>query len=238
MRNRSVRNSFCSSARRSSASACRNLANSPCGSRTTWKNCSADMPMASAISSSASRARVETVCQRPPRSSASRILAGSLVRPVPCTLGRSCCGRRVMRKCRSPIVVSNITSVRTVAPAWSERSRLVLFRSPGTRPYSANPIASSRVVLPAPVSPCSRKSPEPARSSKETSAVPPNAPNAVTRSRCGRISLPPPAARPPSGAAPSRAAPSGAGRGPGVSPYRRPGGRTRTPRPAVRARPA
>ena len=46
--------------------------------------------MASAISSSASLARVETACQVPPVSSSSRIRAGSLVVPVPCTLGRTC----------------------------------------------------------------------------------------------------------------------------------------------------
>ena len=54
----------------SSASACRNFANSPCGSSTTWKNCSADMPIRSAISASASPTRVDGA-QDPPVSSSS-----------------------------------------------------------------------------------------------------------------------------------------------------------------------
>jgi len=57
------------------------------------------------------------------------------------------------------MVASSSTSVAVRGAAWSERSRLAVPRSPGTRPYRANAIASSSVVLPAPVSPCSRNRP-------------------------------------------------------------------------------
>ena len=61
-------------------------ANSPCGSSTTWKNWSADMPIRSAISASASPTRVETACQDPPVSSSSRTFACSVVVPAPRSL--------------------------------------------------------------------------------------------------------------------------------------------------------
>ena len=111
LRNRSVPNSRCSSLARFSASACRNLANSPCGSSTTWKNWSADIPIRSAISVSASPARVETACQDAPANSSSSTFACSVVVPVPRSLGRSCSGLRVIRIRRPPMVASSWTSV-------------------------------------------------------------------------------------------------------------------------------
>ena len=134
-RNLSVPNSFCSSRALASASACRNCANWPCGRSTTWKNCSADMPIRSAISVSASPMRVDLTSQSPAGvSSASSTDACSLVTPVPDFFGRSCSGLRVIRSRRPPIVASSSTSVRTPAGAWSDLSLRVLPRSPGTRP--------------------------------------------------------------------------------------------------------
>src|SRR5579862_4388966 len=100
-----------------------------------------------------------------------------------------------MRSRRTPSVASSSTSVAVPGAAWSERSRLAVPRSPGTRPYRANAIASSSVVLPAPVSPCRRK--RPSRSSKTTVSWPANAPKAVTRRRCGRTSALPRRVREP-----------------------------------------
>ena len=91
--------------------------------------------MRSLISASASPTRVDLTSQAPVAAdSSSRTEAGSLVMPVPDLFGRSCSGLRVIRSRRPPIVASSSTSVGTLAAAWSERSRLVLPRTPGTPP--------------------------------------------------------------------------------------------------------
>ena len=69
------------------------------------------MPIRSAISASASPARVETARQDPPVSSSSKTFAGTVVVPVPRSLARSCSGWRVMRIRRPPSVASRRTSV-------------------------------------------------------------------------------------------------------------------------------
>ena len=93
------------------------------------------MPMRSRISWSASTTRTDLLSQVPAAvRSSSRIAACSLVTPVPDFFGRSCSGLRVIRRCLPPMVASSSTSVASPGAAWSERRRLALPRSPGTRP--------------------------------------------------------------------------------------------------------
>ena len=182
---RSVANRRCSSSPRRALSARRNCANSPCGSSTTWKNWSALMPSSGSSSAAASSMRVDTEAQLPARSSSRWTRACSVVVPAPRALGRSCAGLRVIRQRRPPRVTSSSTSVRTAGSAWSDRSRPVLPRTPGTRPNSAKPMPSSSVVLPDPVSPCSRNRPLAASRSRSTSTSPAKGPKARRRMRCG-----------------------------------------------------
>lgn len=107
----------------------------PCGSSTTWQNCSRLMPSSCSISSPISWWERLSGSQPSPVCSRSRLWALSLVVPVPRFLGRSCSGRRVISNRRPPAVSSRVTSVGVSAAAWSLR-RLVpgAWRGPGTEP--------------------------------------------------------------------------------------------------------
>ena len=88
--NRPVSNKRSSRSSRSAVSARRNRAKSPCGSSTTWKNWSADMPRRSLIASPTSSARVRSVAEQsagpgPIQRSSTR--CRSVVRPRPFGLG-------------------------------------------------------------------------------------------------------------------------------------------------------
>ncbi len=115
------------------------LANWPCGNRTTWWNCSADMPSRSDSSASTSPARVERELPTAPAlssHSSSATLAGSVVPPTPRTLGRSCAGERVIRSRRPAIE----TSSRTLVRASAER---VVGAQPAGAPGTRHPAVES-----------------------------------------------------------------------------------------------
>ncbi len=136
---RRVSNSRPSSSARWPASARRNRAKSPCGSSTTWQNCSRLIPISRWISSPVSW------CERLPARqpgvpvpvsathSRSSVCAFSVVQPLVRFFGRSCSGSRVISSRRPPRVSSSRTSVSRSGSAWSLRSRLTR-RAPGTSP--------------------------------------------------------------------------------------------------------
>ncbi len=159
--------SFSSNTSRSAVSDRRNFANSPCGSSTTWKNCSYDMPSRSSTARATSSIRVIPSPSQP-SSQVSEHFAGWVVKPPPRFFGRSNSGERTIRNRRDCTVSSSDTSVGTSGSAYSQRSFFTSPRAPGTRPNRANATASSNVVLPAPVSPCSRNSPSAPSESKST----------------------------------------------------------------------
>ncbi len=135
---RAVSNSRPSRSARSWAPACRNRANSPCGSSTTWQNCSRFIPSSCWTSAPISWCDLLLARQPPlPPSvgdhSRSRVCARSGVEPEPRFFGRSCSGIRVISSRRPPRVTSSTTSVLTSGLAWSLRS-LVRGRAPGTIP--------------------------------------------------------------------------------------------------------
>ncbi len=115
-RNRWVPNSFSSSFSRSPVSARRNFANSPCGSSTTWKNCSAVIPSRFSTSCATSSMRV---CPSPchPLTQVSDALACSLVNPSPRFFGRRYSGLRSIRNLLPCTVSSSVTTVRTSGSA-------------------------------------------------------------------------------------------------------------------------
>ena len=115
-----------------------------------------------------SSSRLASWCQAPSRRSESRTEACSVVMPVPRFLGRSQAGERTIRNRRPDRVSLEADRGRTPSAAWSERSRLAVWRSPGTSPYSAKQTASRTLVLPAPVAPVSRNRPASESASKST----------------------------------------------------------------------
>ncbi len=140
--NRSVSNSRRSSLPRSSESARRKRAKSPCGSSTTWQNWSRLIPISRWISSPASWCDLLTARQPGPAApvpapsadhSRNRVWARSTVMPVPTFFGRGCSGIRTISSRRPPSVSSSRTSVSRSGSAWSLRSRLAR-RVPGTSP--------------------------------------------------------------------------------------------------------
>ena len=111
---------------RASASARRKRAKSPCGSSTTWQNCSRLMPSSWPISSPISWWERLSAFQSPRRPRRTRAASsGPRSRGecrVPRFLGRVCSGRRVISSRRPPTVSSRTTSVRVPGAAWSLRS--------------------------------------------------------------------------------------------------------------------
>ncbi len=105
--NRSVSKRRSSSSSRSSECARRNRAKSPCGNRTTWKNCSALIPSRRTTASPISGMRVRSGPE--PSTQTSDAHALILRFPSPRFLGRSCSGDRVMRNRREPTVASSST---------------------------------------------------------------------------------------------------------------------------------
>ncbi len=173
-----------STSRRCSALARRNAANSPCGRSATLANCSNPRPSTSRTIIPTSWAPVATGTQSVVANSSIVTVAGTVVSPLPRRLGRWCSGLRRSRKRRPAAVNSSSTDGTLARSAWSLRNERPLGREPGTPAYSAKQMASSRLVLPAPVGPCTRKIPPAPTVSRSTSTRPANGPNASTTNRC------------------------------------------------------
>lgn len=177
-RNRRVPNSRSSTARRSSAPERRKSQKVPCGSIATWVNCPTVMPSSSSSSCWASSIRVARVVHSVPaeRSCTSTVACWVTCPRLALLLGRAHRGERVTRSRRPPRVTSRRTCGDASRWAWSLCSRSARCRAPGTRPNSPKQIASSTLVLPAPVGPVSRNSPPSDRASTSMSTVPANGP--------------------------------------------------------------
>ena len=183
-----VPNSFSSSFSRSPVSAHRNRANSPCGSSTTWKNWSLLIPSSRSIVRPTSSIRVSPSGACPLGAAPTQVsdaFACCFVVPPPrffAPLGTPGCARAAAGgRARSAPAAPR-------SPPPGRRSRTAA-ASPGPAPRAptpnnANATASSSVVLPAPVSPCSRNNPSAPSRSKSTTSCPGYGPNAVSSSRC------------------------------------------------------
>ena len=183
-------NSLSRTSRRASGEARRKAANSPWGSRTTLLNCSSPMPRTSVSTAATSSWRLSLPTQLPDTCSCRTTRAGALVMPCPRFFGRRNSGERSTRNRRPEAVNSSVTLGTTSGAAWSLRRERPLGRAPGTAAYRAKHTASRMLVLPAPVAPRIRKSPDEATSSKSMSTVPANGPKAVMDRRCSLMRPP------------------------------------------------
>ena len=208
--NRPTSNSVRSSRPRSSGSARRNRAKSPCGSRTTWQNCSAESPRRSRRCWEPSSIRVLTVCHTPSSRRATGSRACSVVQPSPRRLGRRCSGRRIDPQ---PLAAEGQLAGDLGAHVRGgvvAAEPLLLAAGAGHRAVEGEDDRVEQRGLARAGGPQMRKSPSRPMSSRSTSTEPAKGPNAQTDSEC-TLTGPPRPARPRRARRASRSSSDGGG---------------------------